>query len=274
MDLRSGVSHASLRTRLARAALMDPTSRQNAAIGLPSPFLPTLPPTKGSTGVIKSYILPGNKTGVVRVPATSTLAFHPINASSYGQMFVGSFEGDFNQFPLDVEATVKQFKASGVSNLLIDVTNNGGSSWFLMHSYPNAGKSDPGDPRWVRLSGFIPSSVPCWYSRWIPVRAPETLNASASLTEFLSGFQSTSRATPLAKEILKAGIKQRHNSSISFYAPDNCQSSQTSIWLNVTFVAGIFLNGTQMPVNYDYDDPSVPIAINGHIDATSQRFGV
>lgn len=42
-------------------------------------------------------------------------------------MFIGSFEGNFDQFQLDVDAAVQQFKASGVTNLLIDVTNNGGS---------------------------------------------------------------------------------------------------------------------------------------------------
>lgn len=46
-------------------------------------------------------------------------------------MFVGSFEGDFDQFPLDVDAAVTQFKASGVTNLLVDVTNNGGPHAFL-----------------------------------------------------------------------------------------------------------------------------------------------
>lgn len=42
------------------------------------------------------------------------------------QMFVGSFEGDFNQFQTDTAAAIKQFKASGVTHLLIDLTNNGG----------------------------------------------------------------------------------------------------------------------------------------------------
>jgi hypothetical protein len=41
-------------------------------------------------------------------------------------MFVGSFEGDYYQFPLDVQAAVTQFKTSGVTNLLVDVTNNPG----------------------------------------------------------------------------------------------------------------------------------------------------
>lgn len=41
-------------------------------------------------------------------------------------MFVGSFEGDFNQFQTDTDAAIKQFKASGVTHLIIDLTNNGG----------------------------------------------------------------------------------------------------------------------------------------------------
>jgi len=47
-------------------------------------------------------------------------------------MFVGSFGGNFSHFPRDVEAAVNQFKASGVENLLIDVTNNGGSCAFII----------------------------------------------------------------------------------------------------------------------------------------------
>jgi len=50
-------------------------------------------------------------------------------------MFVGSFAGDFDQFQLDVDAAVKQFKASGVTNLLIDVTNNDGSHTFLIECW-------------------------------------------------------------------------------------------------------------------------------------------
>ena len=43
-------------------------------------------------------------------------------------MFIGSFESEnSDQFPLDIDAAVKEFKSSGVTNLLIDVTNNGGS---------------------------------------------------------------------------------------------------------------------------------------------------
>ena len=46
-------------------------------------------------------------------------------------MVIGSFnahdEDLNNQFPDDIEAAVNAFKASGVTNLVIDVTNNNGS---------------------------------------------------------------------------------------------------------------------------------------------------
>lgn len=43
-------------------------------------------------------------------------------------MFVGSFEGDFTQFQTDTQAAIEEFQASGVTRLLIDLTNNGGPS--------------------------------------------------------------------------------------------------------------------------------------------------
>ena len=46
-------------------------------------------------------------------------------------MFVGSFAGDPVQFQFDVVDTIRQFKASGVTNLLVDVTENGGSHTFF-----------------------------------------------------------------------------------------------------------------------------------------------
>lgn len=52
---------------LTRAALSQTVTQPNSAVGLPDHFVPTLNPTKGGTGPIKSYVLPGNKTGVVRV---------------------------------------------------------------------------------------------------------------------------------------------------------------------------------------------------------------
>jgi len=47
-------------------------------------------------------------------------------------MFIGSFAGDFYQFQFDVEAAVNELKVHRVENLLIDVTNNGGSFTFLI----------------------------------------------------------------------------------------------------------------------------------------------
>ena len=63
----SGVSPDSGSPALARAALLDPSTHLNTVAGLSDTFLPTLSPTNGSTGDVKSFILPGNKTGVVRV---------------------------------------------------------------------------------------------------------------------------------------------------------------------------------------------------------------
>jgi len=37
---------------------------------------------------------------------------------------------------------------------------------------------------------------------------------------------------------------------------------------------GLFLNGTQMPIDFDYNDPTLPYVINGCQDPTSQRFAV
>jgi hypothetical protein len=139
-------------------------------------------------------------------------------------MFVGSFQADVDQFTREVDAVVKHFKASGVKNLLIDVTNNGGSCTLST----NARKSDPSGPGGdVYLGDFlyqylVGTEAGFPYVHRIP-------NASVSLTEFFSGFQTTSRANPLAQKILQAGILQGHNRTISVYAPDNCKLSWTII---------------------------------------------
>jgi hypothetical protein len=52
---------------------------------------------------------------------------------------------------------------------------------------------------------------------------------SSPLTEFLRGFQSTSRANPFAQKILEAVIDQGLNRSLSFYSSDNCKLSWYSI---------------------------------------------
>lgn len=63
VDLKSANIVKPTKKKQPRAAIVD-KSNQNA-VGLPGPFIPTLPTVGGSDGVIKSYILPGNTTGVV-----------------------------------------------------------------------------------------------------------------------------------------------------------------------------------------------------------------
>jgi len=48
-------------------------------------------------------------------------------------MFVGSFEGDFVQFQTDTVSAFNGFKKAGVSQVLIDLTNNGGEHLFIVH---------------------------------------------------------------------------------------------------------------------------------------------
>jgi len=40
----------------------------------------------------------------------------------------------------------------------------------------------------------------------------------------------------------------------------------------MTFVVGLFLNGTEMPLDFNYISPPLPNFVNGHKDPTSQRF--
>jgi hypothetical protein len=42
----------------------------------------------------------------------------------------------------------------------------------------------------------------------------------------------------------------------------------------LTSVAGLFLNGTKMPEDYNYNDPSTAYDINEQDQRTSQRFRV
>ena len=99
-------------------------------------------------------------------------------------------------------------------------------------------------------------------------------NASASLNEFFRGFQSTSRANPLAQKIVKAIIDQKINGSYTYYAPGSCKLSRTTVSWILTTVTDTFLNGTQMADNYNYNDPPVSYHINGRYDPTSRRVEV
>ncbi|KAF9034688.1 hypothetical protein BDZ89DRAFT_505666 [Hymenopellis radicata] len=167
------------------------------AVGLPDKFHPTLPPVDGSSGVIKSFILPGSETGV---------------------MFVGSFSGDFDGFMSDTVAAITSFQKAGVSRLIIDLTNNGGG--------------------FICLGFFL----------------FQYLGGAANFP--YSGFVSTARGNPLAQKIVASDIALGLDADFSFYTPDNYA----------------FLNGTQMPTDFNYMDPTVSFTVNGVLDPTSQRF--
>ncbi|TFL05000.1 hypothetical protein BDV98DRAFT_281055 [Pterulicium gracile] len=71
-----------------------------------------------------------------------------------------------------------------------------------------------------------------------------------------SGFESTARGNVLAQKIVAADIALGLDDSFSFYSPGN--------WA--------FLNGTRMPLDYNYMNPTEPLVVNGQNDPTSQRF--
>ncbi|KAI0752695.1 hypothetical protein C8Q80DRAFT_469989 [Daedaleopsis nitida] len=169
VDFKNGAQLEKLNTtkkkKLAKADIIDGNPRQQA-VGLPDPFKPSLPALNGSDDVLKSYILPDGKTGVI---------------------FVGSFEpNDFSQFQIDVAATMAEFQKAGLTQLILDLTNNGGGFVCLGHFLH------------VFLSG------------------------SKSLTGFTNpGFQSTNRANPLAQKIVASDIALGLTADLSFYTPDN-----------------------------------------------------
>ncbi|KAF5323124.1 hypothetical protein D9611_009260 [Ephemerocybe angulata] len=142
------------------ASIHDPSHME--AIALPEPYLPTAPTVVGTTDVIKSYVLPGNQTGV---------------------MYVSSFGGDYYSFQLGVAASMWSFQQAGVTQLLIDVSNNGGGYVCLGH-FLHAWIAGLGD------KGY-------------------------------AGFDSTNRANPLAQKIVSSAIDQNLDSSWLFYAGNN-----------------------------------------------------
>ena len=84
--------------------MLDPSKQ--IALDLPGPYVPTLPQTNGSEGVIKGYMLQDNQTGV---------------------LYVSSFSpNDYDKFQLDVQASLTDLKEKGATRLLIDTSNNGG----------------------------------------------------------------------------------------------------------------------------------------------------
>jgi len=64
IDIRGEGNTGRLKKKQPKANIVDLSNMK--AIGLPEPYQPTLPPVGAASDVIKSFILPGNKTGVVR----------------------------------------------------------------------------------------------------------------------------------------------------------------------------------------------------------------
>ncbi|PPQ72200.1 hypothetical protein CVT26_006931 [Gymnopilus dilepis] len=196
VDVRTFGDNAAKHTRKQpKANIID--GLNSRAVNLPGPFVPTQPVINGSDDAIISYILPDKKTGV---------------------MFVGTFEpDDFNQFQVDTAAIIAEFQKAGVTQLLIDLTDNGGG--------------------FVCLGQFLHQFL-------------------AGSQIGYPGFQSTSRANPLAQKIVAAHVAMGENDVSLFYSPDN--------WA--------FLNDTIQPMTFNYNNPAVPFVINGRFDPTSQRF--
>ncbi|KAF8651172.1 hypothetical protein AX16_004827 [Volvariella volvacea WC 439] len=197
VDLKSSFSSfARGIKKRAKGEIIDKSSSN--AVGLPEQFVPNLPLVDGSEGVIKSYILPDKKTGV---------------------MFVGSFGGDFDGFQSDVVAAINTFKSAGVSQLLIDLTNNGGGFVCLGHF----------------LHQYLSGSQ---------IGYP--------------GFVSTNRANPLAQKIVAADIALGLDDTITFYSADNwafpndTQMSNTFNYITPAFP--FVVNGRRDPTSQRFHD--------------------
>ncbi|KAH0578442.1 hypothetical protein H2248_003590 [Termitomyces sp. 'cryptogamus'] len=182
--------------RHAKGNIIDQSNSN--AIGLPPQFIPSLPSVAGSEGVIKSYILPDNQTGV---------------------MFVGSFEGDFDGFQADVVSIITTFKNAGVTQLLIDLTNNGGGFVCLgqfLHQY---------------LSGS---------------------------TFGYPGFVSTVRANTLAQKIVATDIELELTDTLSFYTGDNYAFlNGTHMGANFNYITPsvpFIVNGRSDPTSQRFHD--------------------
>ncbi|KAH9834949.1 uncharacterized protein C8Q71DRAFT_767699 [Rhodofomes roseus] len=143
--------------RQPRAAL---AASKSLGVGIPSEFVPNLTAIDGGDA-LWSYILPDNKTGV---------------------MFVGSFEPeDYYAFQSQVAGVISAFQQAGVTQLLIDLTNNGGG--------------------YVCLGQFLHSYL-------------------AGTNFGFPGFSTSVRANPLAQKILASDIANDIEDVYAIYTPD------------------------------------------------------
>ena len=79
-------------------------------------------------------------------------------------MFVGSFGGDFVQFETDTVNAFNAFKTAGITNLLIDLTNNGGTAKHFTSLIDNifSNLCSYITFRGLCLPWPVPPPVPCW----------------------------------------------------------------------------------------------------------------
>ncbi|KAJ1304929.1 hypothetical protein OPQ81_006062 [Rhizoctonia solani] len=109
----NGVDNRGLQAVISRSETIrkkrQPVAKISAApaksVGLPQPNLPTQPDVINGTGVIKAYVLPDKKTGV---------------------LMVGSFGGDYIGFQNDTIRALSKLKAANIRQLIVDTTGNGG----------------------------------------------------------------------------------------------------------------------------------------------------
>ncbi|KDN47593.1 hypothetical protein RSAG8_03383, partial [Rhizoctonia solani AG-8 WAC10335] len=132
-----------------------------------------------------------------------------------GVLMVGSFGGDYTKFQTDTVAALASFKSAGVQQLIVDTTGNGGG--------------------YVCLGEFL-------------------IDALAGTSFGYPGWESSARASPLARKIVAADIAQ--GIDYMYYSPNN--------WA--------FLNNTPQPSTYNYMEPPVDFVVNGQKDSNSQRF--
>ncbi|KAF8607362.1 hypothetical protein BDV93DRAFT_553078 [Ceratobasidium sp. AG-I] len=105
VDYRASSAKTKRDLRTKRQPIAKISASPAKGVGLPGPYQPTQPDVISGTGVIKAYILPDNKTGV---------------------LMVGSFGGDYVGFQNDTVAALAKFKAAKLTQLIVDTTGNGG----------------------------------------------------------------------------------------------------------------------------------------------------
>ncbi|QRV98976.1 peptidase family S41 protein [Ceratobasidium sp. AG-Ba] len=149
------------------------------------------------------------------INGTGVIKAYVLPDKKTGALMVGSFGGNYTQFQNDTVAALAKFKAAKVQHLIVDTTGNGGG--------------------YVCLGEFL-------------------INALAGTKFGYAGFESATRAGPLARKIVESDIAQ----GIDYmnYSPNQ--------WA--------FLNNTPQPANYNYMEPPTNFTINATKDAVSKRF--